>query len=303
MTDVGPNPHYSPPEIPADEAAALAERHGLREVNVRPGLLAYLRDLWRYRHLMWSMAKGEFVAEHQDNYLGMIWSVLNPILLGIAYYLIFGLLIGTRGGIENFVSFLTIGLFVFIPVSTALTSGSKSLLSKLKMIRSMTFPRVILPLTVTLATFVSAAPAFVVLIFIALISGERPTVAWLLYPVALLIVVVMCTGFALVGSRLVHAFRDAANLMPLLTRMLRYTSGVFFSLEASIARFDSAPAVVAIVLEYQPVAVALTLVREPLMAEYTVQWETWAIASGWAVAFLVGGFIFFWRGESSYGRA
>ena len=303
MTDVGPDPQYSPPVLPDEDAAALAARHGLTRVGVRPGFGAYLQDLWRFRHLMWAMAKGEFVAEHQDNHLGWVWSVLNPILLGISYYLIFGVLIGTRGGIENFVSFLTIGLFVFIPISSALASGSKSLLGKMKMIRSLTFPRVILPLTVTLSHFVSAVPAFVVLVVIALVSGEPVTVEWLLFPVALFVVLVMCLGFALIGSRVVHAVRDAANLMPLITRLLRYVSGVFFSLEASIARFEGAPAWVGYVLEYQPVAVALTLVREPMMAEYEVRWETWAVALAWSFGLLIIGFVFFWRGEGTYGRA
>ena len=116
-------------------------------------------------------------------------------------------------------------------------------------------------------------------------------------------VLVMCMAFALIGSRLVHAFRDLSNLMSLITRLLRYVSGVFFSVEVSIERFDGAPAWVGHALEYQPVAVALTLVREPLMAEYPVQWETWAVALAWAFGLLIVGFIYFWRGEGSYGRA
>lgn len=303
MTDVGPDPFYSPPVMPAEQAAVLAGQYGLREVARRPGFLEYLRDLWRYRHLMWAMARGEFVAEHQDNHLGWIWSVLNPILLGIAYYLIFGLLIGTRGGIDNFVSFLTIGLFVFIPISSVLASATKVLVSRVKVMRALTFPRLLLPLTVTLSNFVSAVPAFVVLILIALVSGEPVTVEWLLFPVALLVVLIMCVGMALIGSRLVHAVRDLANLMPLITRLLRYVSGVFFSVEASLARFDDPPTWIAHALEYQPVAVALTLVREPLMAEYPVRWETWAVALAWSFGLLIVGFLFFWRGEGTYGRA
>ncbi|NLG22388.1 MAG: ABC transporter permease [Actinomycetales bacterium] len=303
MTDIGPDPQYSPPYLPAAEAAALAARYDLTQVGVRPGFGAYVRELWRYRHLTWTLAKGEFVAENQDNHLGWLWSVINPILLGVAYYLIFGVLIGTRGGIDNFVTFLTIGLFVFIPISSALASGTKVLISRIKMIRSLTFPRVILPITVTLSQFVSAGPAFAVLVVIALLAGEPVTAEWLLFPVALLIVFFMCLGFALIGSRLVHAFRDLGNLMPLLTRLLRYVSGVFFSLEASIARFDGAPDWVGHILEFQPVAVALTLVREPMMAEFPLRWETWAIASAWAFGLTLVGFVFFWRGEGSYGRA
>lgn len=303
MTDLGPDPQYSPPVLPAEQAESLARAHGLRQVGARPSLRRYMVDLWRYRHLMWEMAKGEFVAEHQDNHLGLAWSVINPVLLAGAYYLIFGVLIGTRGSIDNFVAFLTIGLFVFTPLAGVLTSGSRSLLGRMSMMRSLTFPRVLLPVTVTLAHFLSAVPAFLVLLGIALLSGESPSVAWLLYPVALLVVAAMSTGLALLGARTVHAFRDAANLLPLLTRLLRYVSGIFFSVQDSVARFDDPPDVLVAALEYQPVAVVMTLVRECLMDEFPVRWETWAVSLGWAVVLLLVGFLFFWRGEGTYGRA
>lgn len=304
MTDLGPDPARLPEALSEAEAEVLARQHGLEPVGQRPGLVAYVKDLWAHRNLVWALAKGEFVAQHQDNYLGLLWSVLNPILLGVAYYLIFGLLVGTRAGIENFVAFLTIGLFTFLPLSVALTAGTRSLLSKMGMMRSLTFPRVMLPITVVLAEFVATVPAFLILLVIALVSKEQPALSWLLYPPALLVVGGIGMGFAMIGARVVHAVRDAANLMPLLTRMLRYVSGIFFSIEYSMeTKFNDPPTWVAWALEYQPVAVSLTLVRETLMAEYPVRWETWAVAGGWALLLTGVGFIVFWRGEGSYGRA
>lgn len=302
MTPGGPGRPLAPSLTP-QEAQELADVHGLSLVGQRPSLPAYVRDVWRYRHLMWAMAKGDFVASHQDNYLGLFWSVINPILLGISYYLIFGLLIGTRGGVENFVSFLTIGLFTFIPISSALTSGSKSLRGRMGMVRSLAFPRVLLPITVVLSEFVSALPAFVTLVLIALVSGETPSLEWLLFVPALLVVLVVSLGLGMIGARVVHAVRDAANLVPLLVRLLRYVSGLFFSVESALARYPDAPQWLSMSLLHQPVASLLTLVREPLMEEYAVQWQTWAVSGGWAVVLLVGGFLIFWRGEGSYGRA
>lgn len=302
MTDLGPDPRQLPPVLSSSEAEALALRHDLQPVGRRPGLLAYLEDVWRHRHLMWTLAKGEFVAQHQDNYLGLIWAVINPILLAVAYFLIFGILIPTRGGVDNFVAFLTIGLFTFIPLSVAMVSGSKSLLRKMGMMRSLTFPRVILPITVVLAEFVATLPAFVVLVLIVL-ARETPTLSWLLYPFALLIVMGIGLGIAMIGARLVHAVRDAANLMPLLTRLLRYVSGIFFSVEHAMSKFNDPPELIALALQYQPFAISLTLVRETLMSEFPMRWETWAVAGGWAVVLLLVGFLTFWRGEGSYGRA
>ena len=307
MTSVGPaeqagSGNSSAPILTAQEAEELATRHGLTPVGKRPGLLQYITDVWRNRHLMWALAKGDFVATHQDNYLGLLWSVINPLLLGVAYYLIFGVLIGTRGGVDNFISFLTIGLFTYIPIAAAMTVGGKSLLSKAGMMRSLSFPRALLPLTVVLSQFVTNAPAFVVLVLIAVASGEKITVEWLLYPVALAVVMFMGLGISMIFARIVHAVRDINNLIPLLVRLLRYTSGIFFVLEYRIAQIDNVPPVVAAALQYQPVAAALRLVRETLMGEYAVSPVTWAVAGGWAVLFFVGGFLYFWQGEGRYGR-
>lgn len=286
------------------DAEELARRYGLCLVGQRPGLISYMRDVWRRRHLMWAMARGDFVSAHQDNYLGLLWSVLNPVLMGVAYYLIFGVLIGTRGGIENFVAFLTIGLFTYIPLAAALTGGSKSVLKKSSMIRSLSFPRVLLPITTVLSQFVASLPAFMILLVIALVSGEKPSITWLLFPAAIFMVLLVSLGLGMITARVVNAVRDTVNLVPLLVRMLRYVSGVFFSVDAALARFgDAAPGWLAVTLQYQPFAILLTLVREPIMGEYPVRWETWVAASGWALGSLVLGLVIFWRGEGTYGRS
>lgn len=303
MTELGPDPRYSPPVLSRDEAHELAAQHGLLRVGSRPRLGRYLKDVWRFRSLIWSMSKGEVISQHRDNYLGLFWSVLNPVLLGIAYYLIFGILLGLRQDVDNFIAFLTIGLFTFMFFATVLTSGAKALLGKVGMMRSLAFPRVILPIVTVLSSFVSNLPAFGVLVLVALVTGEPVTWSWLLFPLALVVVGVMALGVAMLTARVVHAVRDVANLVPLVVRLLRYISGVFFSIEDRVAAIDGAPAWVGLAMEYQPVAVALSLVREPLMAEYSVQWMTWAVAGGWAILFLVVGFLVFWRAEGTYGRA
>lgn len=303
MTDLGPDPRFSVPVMSQAEAEALAARHGLARVGVRPSLGSYLRDLWRHRHLAWSMARGEFVSQHRDNYLGLLWSVINPIMLGVAYYLIFGVLLDLRRDVGNFIAFLTIGLFTFVFFSAALTSGSKALLGKVTMMRSLAFPRVLLPVVVVLSGFVANIPAFLVLLLIALVTGEPVTWSWLLFPVALVVVALMGLGMAMIVARVVHAVRDLANVVPLVVRLLRYVSGVFFSIEARVAAIDDAPPWLGPALEYQPGAVSLTIVRQTLMSDLPLDWTAWAVAGGWAVFFLVTGFIVFWRAEGTYGRA
>ncbi|MGB3829854.1 MAG: ABC transporter permease, partial [Ornithinimicrobium sp.] len=163
-------------------------------------------------------------------------------------------------------------------------------------VRALRFPRVVLPISVVLTELFAALPAFVVAAIIAILSKEAITWSWLLYPVAIAITFVMTTGLAMISAVVVYRYRDAANLIPLLTRMLRYISGVFFLVTAY------AEGALQVVLAYQPVAVVLTILRQTLMDEYALTWTAWLVAAGWAIALFGVGFIAFWRAEATYGR-
>lgn len=296
MTQGGPDQRGSLPGLDAAEAAELARRHGLQQVGVRPPLGTYIRDVWGKRHFLLSLSTANFLARHQNNYLGQLWAVLNPLLLAAAYWLIFGQLLGTRGGTDNYVGFLTVGLFTFMFMSAGANYAAKALVDQLSLVRALQFPRALLPISVVLTELLASLPAFALLVVIALVTGEPPHWKWLLLPVAIGTVGLTTTGIGLLAARFVHGARDLSNLIPLMTRMLRYISGVFFSVE------HYASGLIGDILAYQPVAVSLTMVRECLLREAPLSWQTWAWGCGWAVGFFLVGFVVFWRAEASYGR-
>lgn len=299
MTTGGPDHEGSLPGLTPAEATALAQQHGLQQVGIRPKLFPYVKDVWRHRGFLVTMSSADFVARHQQNYLGQIWSVLNPLLLGAAYYLVFGLILGTdRGAETNYVPFLMIGLFSFIFIAAGMSHGAKSLTSNMSVVQALRFPRVVLPISVVLTEIFAALPAFGIAMIVAVLSGEAVTWSWLLFPVAIVITYVMTTGIAMFAAAFVYRVRDAANLVPLITRMLRYISGVFFVVSAYTS------GVWGILLAYQPVAVALTMLRQCLMGgdDFALTWPVWLVSIGWAVGLFVIGFIVFWRAEATYGR-
>ncbi|MDD9205941.1 ABC transporter permease [Georgenia sp. 10Sc9-8] len=296
---------HRPAEISAEAAAALAERHGLTRNGIRPRFGAYLRDLWRQRRFLWTLSAAESYARNQDNYLGQLWAVLNPLLLAGAYYLIFGLLLGVDGGVDNYVGFLVIGLFLFIYSSGNLTAGSRAITGNLGLVRSLRFPRAVLPLSVTLTEFLAVLPTLGVLLALVLITGETPTASWLLFPVAILLLLLINAGIALLVARMVHSSRDLRNLMPLVVRLLRYVSGVFFSIEHYVDDLTGIVVLdrlIAIVMQYQPFALALDIARQALLAEFSLSLTSWLVAAGWALLLPVAGMTYFWRAEATYGR-
>ncbi|HKX67827.1 MAG TPA: ABC transporter permease [Intrasporangium sp.] len=286
-----------PPALTPEEAEKLAREAGLNELGSVPPFGKYLRDLWANRHLIWALSSSQAYSANQNNYLGQLWAVINPILLVASYYFIFGFLVPTRGGTDNYLGFLTIGIFVFGYAATSMTQGAKAVTGNIGLVRALQFPRALLPISVTLTQLLSNLPSFAVLMLAMPLTGEPVTVWWLLFPVALLFQTMINLGFAFILARIVDASRDIANLVPVVVRLARYVSGVFFS----IAHYAAGHAVLGAVLLYQPLAAPINAVRESLMAEYEPQLMTWLACAFWAVALAGAGLVFFWRGEGRYG--
>jgi teichoic acid transport system permease protein len=107
----------------------------------------------------------------------------------------------------------------------------------------------------------------------------------------------------LITSRLVADVRDLANLLPFFIRILLYASGVFFSIEKFKDRFyDNGVSWLYLIIENQPVAAYLNLVRSTLLDDVALDPRHWILGAGYAVVFLIGGFLYFWRAEERYGR-
>lgn len=297
MTSDGSKEPRSLPGLTAEEAAELAKAHGLKQVGIRPNLGDYVRQSWQRRRFLWTLATSQAVSKHQNNYLGQIWAVLNPVLLAVAYWLVFGLLLDTRDGTENYIAFLTSGIFTFVFISTTLTSGSRAVLRNTGLVRALRFPRCLLPLSIGLAELVAALPAFAVLVIIVVATGETASWSWALLPIALIIIFMMVSGLAMIGSRVLETSRDLGNLIPVIVRLLRYISGVFFSIEAY-----AGTGLIGNIMYFQPIATAMTMVRQSLIGEYEPNLVLWLVAAGWGILLFTTGFILFWQAEAKYGR-
>src|SRR3712207_1301960 len=91
----------------------LAARHGLSSAGKLPSLPAYMRQLWSYRHFISAYANAKVSSALGHTRLGMLWQVLTPMINAAVYYLIFGIVLNTKGGVDNFIAYLCTGVFLF----------------------------------------------------------------------------------------------------------------------------------------------------------------------------------------------
>lgn len=285
---------------PDPDVAALAATHGLRLMGGRPALGSYLVALWNRRHFIWTFSRAKVSAANSQHRLGALWNILTPILNTVVYFLIFGVLLQTSRGVTNFLSFLVIGVFIFGFTQGSVTAGARAISGNMGLIRALHFPRAVLPISTTIQQFINIAWSLPVMAAIVLIQREPLTWWWLLAPVALFLQFLFNLGLAFVLARAGATNLDLQQLLPFLTRLWFYVSGVFYSIQVFTERFHAGW--IKAVLEANPAAVYIELMRDCLLDSYQSTSHAWLFGVLWAVVMLPVGLIYFWRAEASYGR-
>ncbi|MHA6759001.1 ABC transporter permease [Streptacidiphilus sp. PAMC 29251] len=280
----------------------LAAKYGLTVSGRRPGAVEYARQLWGRRHFIVAYSTAKLSAMYTTAKLGQVWQVMTPLLNAAVYYLIFGLLLGTKRDIPNFIAYLCTGVFVFQFTQSAVLNGTRAIAGNLGLIRALHFPRACMPIASTLIQLQQLLFSMGVLGVIVLATGEPLTLRWLLLVPVLLLQSVFNTGVAMFMARIGAKTTDLAQLMPFIIRTWMYMSGIFWSI-SSIT--DHAPHWVTLVIEANPALIFISLMRYALLDSYpasNLPAHVWPMALAWAVVIGIGGYLFFWKAEEEYGR-
>ena len=283
-------------------AAELAAKYGLSVSGARPSLPEYVRQLWGRRHFIAAYSVARLSAQYTQARLGQLWNVMTPLLNAAVYYLIFGLLLQTNHGIDNYIAYLVTGIFVFNFTQSTVLAGTRAISDNLGLVRALHFPRACLPIAVTLIQLQQLLYSMVVLVAIVLMTGETPSMSWLLMIPALLLQSAFNIGVGLYVARIGAKVTDLAQLMPFLLRTWMYVSGVFYSISKVVTHL---PGWVGVLLDLNPAAVYIDLMRFALIESFTsaqLPHHVWVAAAVWALVAGVGGFVFFWKAEEQYGR-
>lgn len=277
----------------------IVNPEGLHPLATRPTLGEYISQLVARRHFIAADARAKALRTTRDYRLWQLWLVLNPLFDVALYGFLFGLLLKTSRGIENFIGFLFIGI-IFIGMITGLMNLGISLMqSSRSMIRAFQFPRASIPFSTALRSLIdNVLPACVALIAAFLFQwGTWPswTVVFVV-PLFLLIHVFGC-GLMMITARLTAQIPEAKTILGLVTRGLFFLSGVMFSVD----RFAEHSAVHQI-MSANPCYIFLTAVRDCSIYRTAPSLATWGELLAWSVGAFVIGFIFFWRAEDKYVR-
>lgn len=283
-----------------DNDADLADLSHLRSTDVSQSMIAYTRHAWQRRHFAYAMPAERFRSRHQNTVLGNLWNLLNPLLTAGVYFLIFGLVLNASRGIDNYILWLVIGLFVFRLTNATVMQGASSVTARQGLVRSLKFPRVLLPVSTTIGELLTFMFEVIILFVFAFATGEGVTWRVVALPAVLTLHTVFNLGVALIVARLNDSFRDVQQFLPFVFQLMRYLTGVMIP----VSRFEGAgPPWVYYVISWNPLVQIIDLYRWAFMPE-TVHITMWDLAHAIGVSFLVLliGYRFFIGAEHRYGR-
>ncbi|MFE2044738.1 ABC transporter permease [Streptomyces sp. NPDC059477] len=291
---------------PADiDLSALARRHGLAVSGARPTLPAYVRGLWGRRHFIRAFSTAKLTAQYSQAKLGQLWQVMTPLLNAAVYYFIFGVLLQTKKGVPDYIPFLVTGVFIWTFTQSSILAGTRAISGNLGLVRALHFPRAALPISFCLQQLQQLLFSMGALVVILLAFGVPPAASWVLAIPALVLQFTFNAGVSMILARVGAKTPDIAQLMPFVLRTWMYVSGVMWSIDHLLAQHDSLPSWIGTALQANPAAIYIDLMRFALIDSFHASQlppHVWAIATGWALLAGVGGFIYFWKAEETYGR-
>lgn len=269
----------------------------MKLVGSRLSLGEYFKSMWDHREFAATVPLGQLKATNQDTSLGRLWNLLHPLLLIGIYFLIFQVFLGinSRRGVDNYLTFLTVGVITYNFTRTSMHGGALSIVKNRKLIQSLYFPRAILPFSAIVAKSTSHLYSVGVMLIMLVVFGNTPAWTWLALPFVLIVHAAMNLGFAFFTARFTYHFRDFEKFLAYILRLALYISGVLIPINYEII---SNPWLLRM-LRANPIFAVIGMTRQTLNVE-PFELQIWIVGTVWAIVLLIAGFFYFRSAEANY---
>jgi lipopolysaccharide transport system permease protein len=265
--------------------------------SVRRAFIYPFRAMWRHHSLIRSMTKRDILGRYRGSFAGMFWTLLNPLLLMLTYFFVFGIVLQTRfhgdPSRSSFVLYFLAGMLPWLPFSEAAGRAPTAMLEYRNFVKKLVFPLEILSVNHVAAALVTEAFAFFIFLVLLLAArGAVPvSIVWL--PVILVPQVCFTLGIAWFLAALGVYVRDLSQINGFLLTLWFFLTPICYPEELL-----PAPAVG--ILSLNPVFVLVRAYRaillEGLPPAFSPMWKLWLLSA----AVLLLGHAWFYKLKKSF---
>jgi lipopolysaccharide transport system permease protein len=242
------------------------------------------KETRRKLDLLILLTKKEITLKYRRTVLGILWSLLNPILLAVVLFIAFRVFM--RVQMENYTFFLLAALFPWNWFSASTTLSTATLIGNVSLLRRVRFPKHFLVIATVLAQFVNLLFSLPIILALAYFSGKSPGFSWLLaVPILIVIQFLVTMGICLGISMLNAYFRDMEYIIGVVVSMLFWMTPIVYPLEMVPKDFQ-------IYLILNPLTYLITAWRDVFMSN-SIVWGNIGISFASSVVFLLLGILVF----------
>ena len=189
-----------------------------------------LKDVWRYRELLYFLTWRDVKVRYKQTALGAAWAILQPLLSMLIFTLFFGRLAGISSEGLPYPLFAYAGLLIWTFFANAVSNSGNSLVGSANLITKIYFPRMIIPGAAVGAGLVDFVIAFLVLIALMIYYGVGTSWSILMMPVIVGLATLLALGVGMWLSALNVKYRDIRYAIPFMIQLWMFVSAVFYPL-------------------------------------------------------------------------
>lgn len=259
--------------------------------------LINVRELWRFRELLFFLAWRDVKVRYKQTLLGAAWAVLQPALMMVVFTIFFSRLAGVKSGNVPYMVFAYAGLLPWTFFATAITSAGNSVVGSERLITKVYFPRLAVPLASVGAALVDSLIASGLLLVLMLWNGIWPTASILLAPLIMTIILLAAVGMGTLLAALNVAYRDFRYVIPFLTQFWMFaTPTVYMQPDGNAGGLMQA------FLALNPLTSLIAAFRSAVLGEACgpIAWGSVGLASALSVLLFVFGCLYFRKVEDSF---
>lgn len=202
-----------------------------------------LKDVWRYRDLLWLLVKRDFVSFYKQTILGPLWFFIQPLFTTIIFTFVFGNLAGlSTDGLPQPLFYLA-GITAWNYFADCLTKTSTVFRDNANIFGKVYFPRLIMPLSIVVSNLVRFGVQMLLfvgmMLYYVAVGAKFELTLWaLLFPFLVLLMALLGLGLGLVITALTTKYRDLAFLITFGVQLMMYATTVIYPLSAAPAKYQ-----------------------------------------------------------------
>lgn len=258
-----------------------------------------LKEVWKYKDLLWLFVKRDFSAQYKQTILGPLWHFIQPVFTTLVFLLVFGKIANiSTDGLEPVLFYMS-GITIWNYFSACLTATSNTFVANAGIFGKVYFPRLVIPLSTVLSNIVKFGIQFLLLFGVMVWYGIKNnhfyfSISWLLIPLLVLMMAGLGLGLGIIISSLTTKYRDFTVLIGFAVQLLMYATPIAYPLSFLKGKSFAAW------IEWNPLTPIVEAFRFALLATGTVN-TTGLLYSGGVIAILLFvGMLVFSKVERSF---